>query len=99
MKLKIRVDSEDLMIFGAFAVFLLYVVAIIVANVASLAAEGVISGLNPFPAFSSDNLLTTIVFYILALGVLIVSVSSRIFEMDKGIGFTTDKKGTPVCFT
>ena len=92
MKLKIRVDSEDLMIFGAFAIFLLYVVAIIVANVASLAAEGVISGLNPFPAFNSDNLLTTIVFYILALGVLIVSVSSRIFEMDKGIGFTTDKK-------
>ena len=92
MKLKIRIDSEDLMIFGAFAVFLLYVVAIVVANLASLATEGVLSGFNPFPAFGSENIVTTLVFFFLALGVLVISVSSRIFEMDKGIGFTTDKK-------
>ena len=92
MKLKIRVDSEDLMIFGLFAIFLLYVVALVVANVSSLATEGIISGLNPLPAFTSDNIVTTLVFYFLILGVLIFSVSSRIFEFDKGIGFTTDKK-------
>ncbi len=92
MKLKIRIDSEDLMIFGLFALFLLYVVAIMVANLSSLATDGVISGLNPLPAFSGGNLVATLVFYFLTLGVLIISVSSRIFELDKGIGFTTDKK-------
>lgn len=92
MKLKIRVDSEDLLIFGIFAIFLLFVVAIAVANLSSLATDGFFSGINPLPAFSEDNITTTIVFYLLCLFALIVSVSSKIFEFDKGIGITTNKK-------
>ena len=76
MKLKIRVDSEDLLLFGIFAIFLLFVVAIAVANLSSLATDGFFSGINPLPAFSSDNIATTIVFYLLCLFALIVSVSS-----------------------
>lgn len=92
MKLKIRVDSEDLLIFGIFAIFLLFVVAIAVANLSSLATDGFFSGINPLPAFSKDNIATTIVFYLLCLFALIVSVSSKIFEFDKGVGITTNKK-------
>ena len=37
MKLKFRADSEDLLIFGMFAVFLLYIVAIGVVNIHTFA--------------------------------------------------------------
>lgn len=92
MKLKFRADPEDLMIFGAFALFLLYVVSLAVVNLSSLAADGTFSGLNPIPAFSTDNITITLVFYLISLGALILSVSSRFFEMDKGVGITTTKK-------
>ena len=92
MKLKLRVDSDDLLLFGLFSVFLLFVVALAVANIATLADTGVFCGLNPFPAFSPENIFTTIILFILILLVIIISVSSRIFEFDKGVGFTTGKK-------
>ena len=44
------------------------------------------------PAFSTENITTTISFYLIALLALIISVSSRFFDMEKGIGFTTQKK-------
>ena len=55
MKLKFRADPEDWMIFGVFAVVLLYVIAIAVVNLSSFAADGTLSGLNPFPAFSTER--------------------------------------------
>ena len=92
MKLKLRIDSDDLWIVGAFALFLLYIVAVLVVNVASLASKGALAGPNPLPAFSKDYIAATLVFYVLALGGIIFSVKSYIFEFDKGIGFTTQKK-------
>lgn len=92
MKLKFRADKEDVTIFVVFAVFLLYVIAIGVVNLSSLAENGYLSGLNPFPAFSPQYITATLVFYFISLFGLIVSVSSRFFEMEKGIGFTTEKK-------
>ena len=92
MKLKFRADPEDLTMFGIFAVFLLYIVALGVVNLSSLATEGTFAGLNPFPAFSTSNISTTLIFYLIALIALIASVSSRFFEMDKGVGITTTKK-------
>lgn len=92
MKLKFTADSEDVVIFIIFAIFLLYVISIGVVNLASLADNGYLSGLNPFPAFSTDHITATLVFYLLALFGLIISVSSRFFEMEKGIGFSTEKK-------
>ena len=67
MKLKFRADPEDLAIFIAFAVFLLYLVALAVSNISSLATYGTLEGLNPFPAFSTENITTTLSFYIIAL--------------------------------
>ena len=64
MKLKFRADSQDILIFVMFAIFLLYVVAIAVANVGTFAAEGHFSGLNPFPAFAPGFIWSTIIFYL-----------------------------------
>ena len=92
MKLKLRIDSDDLWMVVLFAIFLLYIVAILVVNLATLASKGTFSGPNPLPAFSPKYLKATIGFYILAAGGIIFSVKSYIFEFDKGIGFTTQKK-------
>lgn len=92
MKFKFRVDPEDLLIFILFAIFLFYIVCITVSNVHMFAAEGHLSGLNPFYAFDPSLLPTTFVFYFLALLGLFASVSSWFFEREKGFGFTTDKK-------
>ena len=92
MKLKLRIDSDDLWLFFLFSMFLLFVIALGVANLASLADNGSLAGLNPFPAFNSENIGTTMALFVVILLAIIVSVSSRIFELDKGIGFTTNKK-------
>ncbi len=92
MKFKLRADKEDWLIFGAFAIFLLYFVAIGVVNLSTFAETGTLSGFNPFPAFSSRYFLTTIVLYLLVLGGIFVSVSSYFFEREKGFGITTEKK-------
>lgn len=92
MKLKFRADSEDILIFVVFAIFLLYLVSLGVVNLSSLATNGYLSGLNPILAFSTEYITATITFYLLALLGLIISVSSRFFEMEKGFGFTTEKK-------
>ena len=92
MKLKFRADKDDVMIFIVFASFLLYIVAIGVVNLHSFATEGYFSGLNPFPAFTPKFLWITLLIYFLALIGMLVSVKSYFFEMEKGFGFTTEKK-------
>ena len=92
MKFKLRADLEDWLIFGAFALTLLYVIAIAVVNLSTFAATGHFSGLNPFPAFGPDYISATLIFYFLSLGGIFISVSSYFFEREKGFGITTDKK-------
>ena len=92
MKFKFRADPEDILMFILFAIFLLYIVCIGVLNLSSFATEGVLFGLNPFPAFGPDYITATLVFYFLSLGGLLVSVSSYFFDREKGFGITTDKK-------
>ncbi|MBQ6324044.1 MAG: type IV secretory system conjugative DNA transfer family protein [Bacilli bacterium] len=92
MKFNFRADPEDFLIFVLFAIFLLYIVALAVANVGTFTTEGHLSGLNPFPAFSPRFIGSTIIFYIVALLGLFASVSSMFFDREKGIGLTIDKK-------
>ena len=92
MKLKFRADPQDVLIFVLFAIFLLYIVSLGVVNLPVLAAEGRLAGFNPLPAFSSENIFTTFVFYLVALGALFLSVSSFFFEREEGVGFTMNKK-------
>ena len=92
MKFKLRADLEDWLIFGAFAIVLLYIIAIGVVNISTFASTGTFAGFNPLPAFSSEYIFSTLTFYVLVLGGLFVSVSSYFFEREKGFGITTDKK-------
>jgi len=95
MKLKFKGEAKDFAIFGAFALFLLYVVAIAVVNIRSVASESELGGLNPFPAFAPDMIAYTILFYIIALGALFLSVKSFFFDTESGFGisFGKDEKG------
>ncbi len=92
MKLKFKATAKDYLIFVIFAIVLLYFVAIAVLNLSSFATSGSFHGFDPFPAFSKDYLVPTIVGYIFALIFIITSVSSYFFERDKGIGFSTGAK-------
>ncbi len=92
MKLKFRADKDDVMIFAVFALFLLYIVAIGIVNLNSFATEGYFSGLNPFPAFTPKFLWMTLIIYFVSLIGMFVSVKSYFFEVEKGFGFTTEKK-------
>ncbi|MEG2321912.1 MAG: type IV secretory system conjugative DNA transfer family protein [Bacilli bacterium] len=93
MKLKFRATAKDYLIFAIFAVVLLYLVAIGVLNLSSLASGDVkLHGFNPFPAFTGEYLAATIVAYIVILVFIMTSVSSYFFDREKGFGVTTDGK-------
>ena len=95
MKLKFTADKKDWVMFGIYAVILLYFVAIAVLNIAQFAAGDIdhpFHGFNPFPAFSKNFIATTIILYIVALVASITSVSDRFFDVEKGLGFSTSKK-------
>ena len=91
MKLKFKADMQDVIIFIIFAIFLFFIVALGIANISTLARDGVFSGINILPAFTPDRIVATITFYLLALAGIFMSVSSYFFEREKGIGFSTEK--------
>lgn len=91
MKFKFRAEAKDIKYFVIFAILLLYLVAIAILNLNSLAETSKFHGLNPLPAFSPTFLLPTIVFYILTLVGIIVSVSSYFWEREKGFGYEPGK--------
>ena len=91
MKFRFRADAQDVLIFVLFAIFLLYVVSLGVINLSYL-AEGESLTLNPFPAFGPEYLMSTVVFYIIALVALLLSVSSYFFDREEGVGFSLGKK-------
>ncbi|MDD2434731.1 MAG: type IV secretory system conjugative DNA transfer family protein, partial [Bacilli bacterium] len=92
MKLKLRAEPKDWLIFLVFCIVLLYLVAIAVLNISSFAQYGLLHGFNPFPAFQPELIKQTIVFYILAFVVIMTSVTSYFFEREKGIGISTASK-------
>ena len=93
MKLKFTADKKDWIIFCLYLVLILYLVAIGVLNITTLSREGRLYGLNPIEAFiNPDYLKPTIVFFILFVLFGIASVQSRFFSMEKGVGFSTNKK-------
>ncbi|MEG0021398.1 MAG: type IV secretory system conjugative DNA transfer family protein [Bacilli bacterium] len=92
MKLKLRMDAKDLVIFCIFCIVLLYIVAVVVCNVSEFAKYGTVIGLNPLPAFGKDLVLITLVSFFCILGFLFTSVSSLFFDREKGIGISTSAK-------
>ena len=95
MKFKFRADKKDWIIFGCYALVLLYFVAIALLNIIQFAKGDLdhpFHGFNPFPAFFSDMIGMTITCYIIALVASIFSVSDRFFDREKGFGFSTAAK-------
>ena len=95
MKLKFRADKKDWIMFGCYAVVLLYFVAIALLNIIQFAKGDLdhpFHGFNPFPAFAPNMIGMTIMCYIIALGASIFSVSDKFFDREKGFGFSTEAK-------
>ena len=90
--MKFRAEPKDLVIFGCFCVFLLYICCIGVLNVSTLASEGRFYGLLPFEAFTGEYIGATLVFFVLALIGIFGAVSSYIFDRESGFGFSLNKK-------
>ena len=85
MKLKFRADKKDIVIFLIFCVVLLYLVAVAVVNLHSVAVNGgEFAGLNPLPAFGPTLLLPTLVIYVLAIIAILAASSSYFFEREEG---------------
>ncbi|MBQ8234476.1 MAG: hypothetical protein IJZ36_02690, partial [Bacilli bacterium] len=91
MKLKIRAEAKDWILFLLFSLALLFMVAIVVVNLSSFAATGEFVGLNPIPAFT-EYLLATIVIFIFVMSFIFINVSSYFFEFEKGIGIGIGSK-------
>ena len=87
MKFKVTADRKDLITFGVYALVLLYLIALAVVNIQTLATDGM-EGLTilPFEAFSLDNIHYTLVLYIVCLIASFLSVKSHFFDFEKGFG-------------
>lgn len=84
--MKFKVTKKDFMLFVLYCVILLYFCTIAVLNFSTLAESGSFYGLIPYPQdFLETN--TLIIIFALFVGILILiftSISSYIFEKDKG---------------
>lgn len=89
--MKFRISGKDLGIFIVFAIFLLYLCALITGNISSFGSTGTFSGLSPFPGLSK-YLGATLILFVIFIVLIFTSVSSYIFERKKGIGFEISEK-------
>ncbi len=85
--MKFRITPRDFLIFVIFAVLLLLLSSILVVNFYSLGNDGVFYGLNPFRGLLLPYLPVTLIVFIVAIIVIFTSVSSYIFDKEKGSGF------------
>ncbi|MBQ8193265.1 MAG: type IV secretory system conjugative DNA transfer family protein [Bacilli bacterium] len=90
--MKIKVEKKDLIIFGVFCVFLLYLCSIGVLNVASLTSDGKFYGLSPFKAFTGEYIGMTLFLFLIAIVGLFLAVKSYIFDHEKGFGLSLGAK-------
>ena len=82
--MKFKIEPKDFMLFCIYCGLLLYLCAIAVLNISSLAQEGQFYGLLPFRAFTGMYLPVTLLLFFGALIAIFSSVSSYIFKRDKG---------------
>ena len=92
--MKFRISPKDLVIFIIFCIFLFYLCAIAVLNFSSFGMTGTFYGLNPLEAFSTKYLPVTLIMFAVVLIIIFSSVSSYIFDKEKGkgIGLSVKKK-------
>ena len=84
--MKFKVEPKDFFLFVIYCIGLLYLCCIAVLNFSSLSADGGFHGLNPFKAFIMPYLPVTLGMFFVSLIVIFTSVSSYIFNKEKGSG-------------
>ena len=85
--MRFKVTPKDFGLFLLYCGILLYFCAITVLNLFSFANEGHFYGLLPFKAFSFEYIGYTFGLFIAVLIIIFTSVSSWIFDREKGNGF------------
>ena len=97
--MKFRVSSKDLLMFVVYSIFLLILCSLAVLNLSSLLNEGKLFGVNFFAGFFPPYLWATLLVFGAVLIAIFFSVSSYIFDHEKGsgiglkIGDKEDEKG------
>ena len=92
MKLKFVAEKRDFVIFSVLAFFLLFLIAVVISNVKSIMEEGVPAGINFLIAFYPNNILVTLGVWIGIIAALFATTSSYFFDMEKGFGYSDEKK-------
>ena len=85
--MKFRISAKDLIILIVYCIFLLIICSLGVLNITSLLNDGELYGLNFFAGFFPPYLGYTLVIFVLVMVVIFFSVSSYIFDREKGKGF------------
>ena len=84
--MKFKVEPKDFLLFVLYCIILLYLCALAVSNILCLLNTGTFYGLLPISAFYLKNLPLTLALFFGALIVIFTSVSSYIFDRQKGSG-------------
>lgn len=84
--MKFKVEPKDFFLFALYCIVLLYLCALAVSNFFCLINTGTFYGLIPISAFTLTYLPFTIGLFIGALILIFTSVSSYIFDKQKGAG-------------
>ena len=85
--MRFKVEPKAFMLFLIYCGILLYFCAIAVLNFISFSTDGTFYGLLPFKAFTIEYIGYTIGLFIGVLVLIFSSVSSYIFDKEKGLGF------------
>ncbi|MBR4230664.1 MAG: type IV secretory system conjugative DNA transfer family protein [Bacilli bacterium] len=85
--MRFKVEPKAFMLFIFYCFILLYFCAIAVLNFISFSQNGTFYGLLPFKAFTFEYIGYTIGLFIAVLVLIFTSVSSYIFDKEKGFGF------------
>ena len=85
--MKFKISPKDFLMFCLYCILLLYLCAIAVLNFSSFINEGEFYGLLPFEAFTGEYIGLTLFMFVVALILIFTSVSSYIFNKEKGKGF------------
>lgn len=86
--MRFRISSKDFIMLIIYCVFLLIICSLGVINITSLLNDGELYGVNFFAGFFPPYLFSTLLVFFLVLFVIFLSVSSYIFDHEKGSGFS-----------
>ena len=92
MRLKFVAEKKDVIIFATLCFFLLFLIAIVISNVKSIMEFGTPAGINFIIAFYPNNILITFGVWIAIIAALFATTSSYFFDMEKGFGYSDEKK-------